>query len=143
MREEKFKLANAELLIQKNEDRDLGRPHQYVAVSAMLPHDPLCFSRGLRDTLIYVPAAGHNPFPSDMRGPARSLAELVRRAHASGGGRTAAVDILNLPCWELLLERIGTQGMHHLLTSFSLFWSLPNRCLFQLTGPPPLLKAKH
>ena len=29
MREEKFKLANAELLIQKNEDRDLGRPHQY------------------------------------------------------------------------------------------------------------------
>ncbi|KAJ8072353.1 Telomerase reverse transcriptase [Marasmius tenuissimus] len=38
--------------------------------------------------------------------------------------------------WSLLLKRIGMQAMLHLLTRTSLFLSLPNGCLCQMTGQP-------
>ncbi|KAI0043825.1 hypothetical protein FA95DRAFT_1458892, partial [Auriscalpium vulgare] len=38
--------------------------------------------------------------------------------------------------WERLLKRIGGGAMVHLLTETSIFVSLPNECLCQLTGRP-------
>ena len=121
-----------------------------------LPHDPECFTDAMRETLVYIPAGGRVSFPSAVdHGPACSHAELVRNAlsHPSASQQSssgtsysgvmqpnassAAEDILNLPCWQLLHERIGSARMRHLL-SLPLFWSLPNNCLFQLTGPHPM-----
>ncbi|KIK62950.1 hypothetical protein GYMLUDRAFT_143032, partial [Collybiopsis luxurians FD-317 M1] len=39
------------------------------------------------------------------------------------------------PEWALLFERIGIDAMIHLLTETSIFVSLPNGCLCQMTGP--------
>ncbi|KAJ7285126.1 hypothetical protein C8J57DRAFT_1052798, partial [Mycena rebaudengoi] len=44
------------------------------------------------------------------------------------------VTALQSPEWELLLQRIGTDAMMHLLTETSLFITLPNDCLCQLIG---------
>ncbi|KAF9052479.1 hypothetical protein BDZ89DRAFT_905332, partial [Hymenopellis radicata] len=38
--------------------------------------------------------------------------------------------------WSILLQRIGVDVMFHLLTQTSIFISLPNECLCQMTGPP-------
>ncbi|KAI9572043.1 hypothetical protein HD554DRAFT_2015284, partial [Boletus coccyginus] len=46
------------------------------------------------------------------------------------------VTALNGPEWELTLHRIGADAMLHLLLNTSLFISLPNECLCQLTGEP-------
>ncbi|KXN91623.1 hypothetical protein AN958_12475 [Leucoagaricus sp. SymC.cos] len=40
------------------------------------------------------------------------------------------------PEWEALLRRIGVATMLHLLTETSIFISLPNGCLCQMTGEP-------
>ncbi|KAI1796871.1 hypothetical protein LXA43DRAFT_491424 [Ganoderma leucocontextum] len=40
--------------------------------------------------------------------------------------------------WETLLQRIGEDAMFHLLTETSIFASLPNGCLCQMTGDPVL-----
>ncbi|KAJ4494818.1 hypothetical protein C8J55DRAFT_387945, partial [Lentinula edodes] len=37
--------------------------------------------------------------------------------------------------WNLLLQRIGVDAMIYLLTQTSMFVSLPNGCLCQMTGP--------
>ncbi|KAJ4477297.1 hypothetical protein J3R30DRAFT_3212875, partial [Lentinula aciculospora] len=37
--------------------------------------------------------------------------------------------------WKLLLQRIGVDAMIYLLTQTSMFVSLPNGCLCQMTGP--------
>ncbi|KAJ3786091.1 hypothetical protein GGU10DRAFT_267915, partial [Lentinula aff. detonsa] len=37
--------------------------------------------------------------------------------------------------WTLLLQRIGVDAMIYLLTQASMFVSLPNGCLCQMTGP--------
>ncbi|KAF8554612.1 hypothetical protein OG21DRAFT_1412179, partial [Imleria badia] len=46
------------------------------------------------------------------------------------------VTALHGPEWELMLQRIGADAMLHLLLKTSLFVSLPNECLCQLTGEP-------
>ncbi|KAF8440399.1 hypothetical protein L210DRAFT_855999, partial [Boletus edulis BED1] len=46
------------------------------------------------------------------------------------------VTALHGPEWEVLLQRIGADAMMHLLLKTSLFISLPNGCLCQLTGEP-------
>ncbi|KAJ7455325.1 hypothetical protein B0H11DRAFT_1739971, partial [Mycena galericulata] len=48
------------------------------------------------------------------------------------------VTALHAPEWEVLLQRIGTDAMLHLLTDTSLFIALPNECLCQLVGEPIL-----
>ena len=50
---------------------------------------------------------------------------------------SSTMNILNLPCWELLLERIGEPAMHHVLRHAAIFWPLPNGSLLQLTGAQP------
>ncbi|TBU41939.1 hypothetical protein BD309DRAFT_1039323 [Dichomitus squalens] len=40
--------------------------------------------------------------------------------------------------WETLLQRVGEDAMFHLLTETSVFVSLPNGCLCQMTGDPVL-----
>ncbi|KAI0749800.1 hypothetical protein C8Q80DRAFT_1058573, partial [Daedaleopsis nitida] len=44
------------------------------------------------------------------------------------------ITALQAPEWEMLLHRIGENAMFHLLTETSVFVSLPNGCLCQLTG---------
>ncbi|KAF9267885.1 hypothetical protein L218DRAFT_855125, partial [Marasmius fiardii PR-910] len=46
------------------------------------------------------------------------------------------VTALYTPEWGILLQRIGRQAMTHLLTMTSIFVSLPNGCLCQMTGKP-------
>ncbi|KAN0092973.1 hypothetical protein V8E55_003757 [Tylopilus felleus] len=46
------------------------------------------------------------------------------------------VTALHGPEWELMLHRIGADAMLHLLLKTSVFISLPNECLCQLTGEP-------
>ncbi|KAJ7104028.1 hypothetical protein B0H15DRAFT_757665, partial [Mycena belliarum] len=48
------------------------------------------------------------------------------------------VTALQAPEWEMLLQRIGTDAMLHLLTDASVFIALPNDCLCQLVGEPIL-----
>ena len=55
---------------------------------------------------------------------------------------SSTMNILNLPCWELLLERIGEPAMHHVLRHASIFWPLPNGSLLQLTGSQPTLAGR-
>ncbi|KAF5367406.1 hypothetical protein D9758_003636 [Tetrapyrgos nigripes] len=50
------------------------------------------------------------------------------------------VTALQGPQWELLLQRIGTTAMIHLLTETNIFISLPNNSLCQMTGEPLNLK---
>ncbi|KAF9061333.1 hypothetical protein BDP27DRAFT_1163730, partial [Rhodocollybia butyracea] len=45
------------------------------------------------------------------------------------------ITALQGPEWALLLQRIGVDAMIHLLTKTSVFVSLPNGCLCQMTGP--------
>ncbi|KAG7089455.1 hypothetical protein E1B28_011140 [Marasmius oreades] len=54
------------------------------------------------------------------------------------------VTALHAPEWCTLLQRIGGQAMGHLLTKASIFISLPNGCLCQMTGKPlySLLKPR-
>ncbi|KAI0663882.1 hypothetical protein C8Q70DRAFT_885740, partial [Cubamyces menziesii] len=44
------------------------------------------------------------------------------------------VTAMQAPHWETLLQRIGEDAMLHLLVDTSLFVSLPNDCLCQMTG---------
>ncbi|KAL4064397.1 hypothetical protein J3A83DRAFT_4101147 [Scleroderma citrinum] len=44
------------------------------------------------------------------------------------------ITALQAPEWEILLQRIGADAMLHLLLKTSVFISLPNQCLCQLTG---------
>ncbi|KAI0955894.1 hypothetical protein AcV7_006436 [Taiwanofungus camphoratus] len=46
------------------------------------------------------------------------------------------VTALQAPEWEILFGRIGEDAMFHLLTETSIFISLPNECLCQMTGEP-------
>ncbi|KIO15227.1 hypothetical protein M404DRAFT_83099, partial [Pisolithus tinctorius Marx 270] len=46
------------------------------------------------------------------------------------------ITALQAPEWETLLQRIGADAMLHLLLKTSIFVSLPNECLCQLTGEP-------
>ncbi|CDO70652.1 hypothetical protein BN946_scf184756.g19 [Trametes cinnabarina] len=46
------------------------------------------------------------------------------------------VTALQAPEWESLLNRIGEEAVFHLLTETSIFVSLPNGCLCQVTGDP-------
>ncbi|KZP22726.1 hypothetical protein FIBSPDRAFT_738604, partial [Athelia psychrophila] len=46
------------------------------------------------------------------------------------------ITALKAPEWETLLERLGIDVMLHLLTETSIFVSLPNQCLCQMTGDP-------
>ncbi|KAF7974772.1 hypothetical protein HWV62_11243 [Athelia sp. TMB] len=46
------------------------------------------------------------------------------------------ITALKAPEWETLLERLGIDVMLHLLTETSIFVSLPNQCLCQVTGDP-------
>lgn len=46
------------------------------------------------------------------------------------------ITALQAPEWEELLQRIGIDAMLHLLTETSVFLSLPNGCLCQVTGVP-------
>jgi telomerase reverse transcriptase len=63
------------------------------------------------------------------------------RVHTSSSGIynrfiNTVVTALHGPEWELMLQRIGADAMLHLLLNTSLFISLPNECLCQLTGEP-------
>ncbi|KAI0359809.1 hypothetical protein OH77DRAFT_1358930, partial [Trametes cingulata] len=46
------------------------------------------------------------------------------------------VTALQAPEWEILLDRIGENVMFLLLCETSIFVSLPNGCLCQMTGDP-------
>ncbi|GLB40371.1 putative telomerase reverse transcriptase [Lyophyllum shimeji] len=46
------------------------------------------------------------------------------------------VTALQSPEWDVLLQRIGVDAMLHLLCETSIFVSLPNGCLCQMTGEP-------
>lgn len=51
------------------------------------------------------------------------------------------VTALQSPEWDELLQRIGVDAMLHLLSETSVFVSLPNGCLCQVTGEPIIYSA--
>ena len=101
----------------------------------MLPHDPATLTDCLRETLVYVPPEGLSLSAPPDDDTSTRHAEIVRRVLGFSGG--AAFDILNQPCWSLLLERIGPAAMTQLLSSSSMFWPLPNGCLTQERASAP------
>ena len=98
----------------------------------MLPHDPDTLVHCLRETLVHAPAEGIAL--ARLGGDAcwATQAEIVQGVVGVAAG--AALDILNLPCWNLLLERIGPDAMRSLLSSNTLFWPLQNGCLVQASA---------
>ncbi|KAJ3766420.1 hypothetical protein FB446DRAFT_653838 [Lentinula raphanica] len=62
-----------------------------------------------------------------------SRESIARRLHNTFVN--TIVTALQEPQWTSLLQRIGVDAMIHLLTRTSMFTSLPNGCLCQMTGP--------
>ena len=71
--------------------------------------------------------------PSGLASGARKGTAFASRSEFA----SSAVNVLNMPCWALLLERLGSVVMFRVLTSCALFWLLPNGALLQLSGPLP------
>ena len=115
------------------------------------PHDPPDLKTVVQGTLCHItpealdalcaPLPGPHAPVSGSRQPAVARRALQARAVAARGGvrlcdgAPSTVDIMHLPGWALLLERVGEVAMHRLLRHLTLFWPLPNDCMLQLTGP--------
>ena len=115
------------------------------------PHDPPDLKTVVQGTLCHItpealdalcaPLPGPHTPVSGSRQPAVARRALQARAVAARGGvrlcdgAPSTVDIMHLPGWALLLERVGEVAMHRLLRHLTLFWPLPNDCMLQLTGP--------
>ncbi|KAJ3546316.1 hypothetical protein NMY22_g2104 [Coprinellus aureogranulatus] len=59
-----------------------------------------------------------------------------RQGSPAVAGQNGVASAFQTPEWNRLLHRIGVDPIIHLLTRTSIFISLPNECLCQLTGEP-------
>lgn len=134
-----------------------------------LPHDPAPLARLLSHTLVHVPspaisAASASDSQHDAAAPCRasepsagadhsfarlcdeshsepSLVAAIERALSLVPHGASTAELLNRPAWQLLLERLGSARFIRLLSAHSIFSTLPNDCLVQLTGAPPARTA--
>jgi len=89
------------------------------------PHDPKDYLSLLQRTLVLKRSDGVPPPVIDTGGPASSDVIEGRCPQALSASMS------------MLAHRIGEGTVRHLLSQ-TMLWPLPNNCVFQFSGPPPL-----